>query len=133
MIKTLYFDIKTKKDALLLFNTFKKCIINYDDCSWFLLNFDYDFVEDFYTPNKFSIVVENDGETLSPAQRERLFEPFSRFSAHGNGLGLWICYQIVTQLNGDIRAESNDRLTRFIINIPLDTHSDINDTPTLPD
>ena len=83
--------------------------------------------------SKFSIVVENDGETLSSAQRERLFEPFSRFSAHGNGLGLWICYQIVTQLNGDIRAESNDRLTRFIINLPLDTHSDINDTPTLPD
>lgn len=81
--------------------------------------------------SRLSIVVENDGETLSPAQRERLFEPFSRFSEHGHGLGLWICYQIVTQLSGDIRAESTDRLTRFLVSLPLDTHRD--DTPTLPD
>ncbi len=79
-----------------------------------------------------SIVVENDGEPLSPAQRERLFEPFSKFSEHGNGLGLWICYQIVTQLNGDIRAESTDSLTRFIVTLPLDTQSD-NNKSTLPD
>jgi signal transduction histidine kinase len=74
--------------------------------------------------SKLIIVVENDGQTLSPAQRERLFEPFLRSSEHGNGLGLWICYQIVTQLNGDIRAESADHLTRFIVGLPLDTHSD---------
>lgn len=80
-----------------------------------------------------SIVVENDGETLSPAQRERLFEPFSQFSEHGHGLGLWICYQIVTQLSGDIRAESTDRLTRFLVNLPLDAHRDTKDTATLPD
>ena len=67
----------------------------------------------------FHVVVENDGETLSPVLRERLFEPFSRVSENGNGLGLWICYQIVTQLNGDIRAESTDSLTRFIVNLPL--------------
>ena len=77
-----------------------------------------------------SIIVENDGETLSAAQRERLFEPFSRYSEHGNGLGLWICYQIVTQLNGDIRAESANTLTRFLVTLPLDTHRD---ESTLPD
>ena len=69
---------------------------------------------------RFSIVVENDGASLSPEQRERLFEPFTRFSEHGNGLGLWICYQIVTQLNGSIRAESDAALTRFIVTLPLD-------------
>ncbi len=81
----------------------------------------------------FSIIVENNGETLSPAQRERLFEPFARDSEHGNGLGLWICYQIVTQLNGDIRAESTDTLTRFIVTLPLDTHCDTDNSSTLPD
>ena len=60
-------------------------------------------------------------------------KPFSRFSEHGNGLGLWICYQIVTQLNGDIRAESSDSLTRFIITLPLDIPSDANNKSTLPD
>ena len=69
--------------------------------------------------SNFQIVVENDGEKLSPALRERLFEPFTRVSENGNGLGLWICYQIVTQLNGDIRAESTDSLTRFVVNLPL--------------
>ena len=79
------------------------------------------------------ITVENDGEQLSPAQRERLFEPFLRLSEHGNGLGLWICYQIVTQLNGEIRAESTGQLTRFIVNLPLDTHRDLDTASTLPD
>lgn len=79
------------------------------------------------------ISVENDGETLSPAQRERLFEPFARLSEHGNGLGLWICYQIVTQLSGDIHAESTGQLTRFIVTLPLDIRRDTNTASTLPD
>ena len=65
------------------------------------------------------IAVENDGEKLSPQQRQSLFEPFSRFSENGHGLGLWICYQIVTQLAGEIRAESNDTLTRFSVTLPV--------------
>jgi signal transduction histidine kinase len=81
-----------------------------------------------------AIVVENDGAPLSAAQHDRLFEPFSPASErreHGNGLGLWICYQIVTQLNGAIRAESDYALTRFLVTLPLDTHRDAK--PTLPD
>lgn len=81
-------------------------------------------------PADLSIVVENDGEPLSAAQHERLFEPFSPYSEHGNGLGLWICYQIVTQLNGAIRAESENALTRFLVTLPLDTHRA---ESTLPD
>jgi signal transduction histidine kinase len=68
---------------------------------------------------RLSIVVENDGERLSAAQRASLFEPFSRFSENGHGLGLWICYQIVTQLRGEIRAESSADSTRFIVKLPL--------------
>ena len=72
--------------------------------------------------------LDNEFASLSPEQQERLFEPFTRFSEHGNGLGLWICYQIVTQLNGLIRAESEASLTRFVVNLPLDSNAD----PDLP-
>ncbi len=77
--------------------------------------------------------VENSGKPLSPEQLTRLFEPFTSFSANGNGLGLWICYQIVTQLGGTISAESSDESTRFTVVIPLDTLNDANPTPNLSD
>ena len=68
---------------------------------------------------KLRLVVENDGQVLSDEHQARLFEPFSSFSQHGNGLGLWICYQIVTQLKGTIRAETTSTLTRFVVTLPL--------------
>jgi len=70
---------------------------------------------------RFKLCVENDGKLLSDEQRDSLFEPFSRFSEHGHGLGLWICYQIVTQLGGEIRAETLGGLTRFFVSLPLES------------
>ena len=66
-----------------------------------------------------TIAIENDGKGLSQEHKARLFEPFSTFSQHGNGLGLWVCYQIVTQLKGTIRAETTSTLTRFVVALPL--------------
>lgn len=71
---------------------------------------------------KLRLVVENDGQVLSDEHQARLFEPFSSFSQHGNGLGLWICYQIVTQLKGTIRAETTGALTRFLVTLPPNPH-----------
>jgi signal transduction histidine kinase len=68
-----------------------------------------------------TMLVENNGKSLSPDQLGRLFEPFTQFSDSGNGLGLWICYQIVTQLGGTIQAESDPVLTRFSVNFPLNS------------
>jgi signal transduction histidine kinase len=79
------------------------------------------------------LVVENNGKTLSPEQLTTLFEPFTRFSEHGHGLGLWICYRIVTGLRGTIRAESTDNLTRFTVTLPLDSLNDSRATENLPD
>lgn len=70
--------------------------------------------------NALYIEVENDGKTLSHEQMNTLFEPFSRFSESGHGLGLWISYQIVSQLHGSIRAEVAGNLTRFIVTLPLE-------------
>ena len=68
-----------------------------------------------------TMVIENNGKSLSPEQLSRLFEPFTQFSDNGNGLGLWICYQIVTQLGGTIQAESDTMLTRFSVTFPLNS------------
>ncbi len=82
---------------------------------------------------RFVLVVENTGHPLLPEQLARLFEPFTRFSEGGNGLGLWICYQIVTQLGGTIGAESNPELTRFTVIIPLEPVHAPSNPPHLPD
>jgi len=82
---------------------------------------------------RFDLVVENTGAPLLPEQLARLFEPFTSFSESGNGLGLWICYQIVTQLGGTIGAESSPELTRFTVLIPLDPVNDTPAAPNLPD
>ena len=80
-----------------------------------------------------AIVIENNGQTLSPEQLTRLFEPFTSFSEQGHGLGLWICYRIVTQLGGTIRVESGSALTRFTVHIPLDPLDDTSEPKNLPD
>jgi signal transduction histidine kinase len=82
--------------------------------------------------SNFLLVIENSGQPLLPAQLARLFEPFTSFSETGNGLGLWICYQIVTQLGGTIVADSNPELTRFTVLIPLDTLHDPDPAQNLP-
>lgn len=79
------------------------------------------------------LVVENNGKPLMPEQVSRLFEPFTQFSETGSGLGLWICYQIVTQLGGTIRVEPAPELTRFTVIIPLDTPHDACHAQNLPD
>ena len=81
----------------------------------------------------FVLVVENTGQPLLPEQLTRLFEPFTSFSDSGNGLGLWICYQIVTQLGGTIGAESSKEITRFTTIIPLDLQHDASTAQNLPD
>lgn len=79
------------------------------------------------------IGVENSGKSMSTEQLARLYEPFTSFSENGNGLGLWICYQIITQLGGTIRAESGAALTRFTVVFPLSEHHENPVEQDLPD
>ena len=78
------------------------------------------------------IVVENNGKSLSTEQLSQLFEPFTSFSEQGHGLGLWICYKIVEQLHGTIRAESTENVTRFTVILPLEPLNDPVATEDLP-
>lgn len=66
-----------------------------------------------------TIVVRNDGAHLSEDQLAHLFEPFASTRAGGHGLGLWVTYQIVTQLNGRIAARNVDNQVEFVVNLPL--------------
>ena len=50
---------------------------------------------------------------------ERLFEPLASRRDAGHGLGLWVTYQLVRQLGGEITADSHPGETRFTVVLPL--------------
>jgi len=64
------------------------------------------------------IAVSNDGKLMSAEQMRHLFEPFSPLSEEGHGLGLWVSYQIVHQLGGNITAARNDDRMLFVVEFP---------------
>jgi two-component system NtrC family sensor kinase len=65
------------------------------------------------------ITVENDGKLLTTNQMAHLFEPFSPLSENGHGLGLWVTYQIVQQLAGQITVAHHNDHMRFSVSLPL--------------
>ena len=65
------------------------------------------------------IRVSNHGKPLSEARVARLFEPYPEQDSGGNGLGLWVCYQVVQQLAGKIEASSAGGQTEFRVTLPL--------------
>jgi signal transduction histidine kinase len=69
--------------------------------------------------NHLMIVVENDGSYIPEERLPFLFEPFTTGRAEGNGLGLWVTYQIVQQLGGGLDVDSHPGLTRFVIDLPF--------------
>ncbi len=66
------------------------------------------------------IDVRNDGEPLSPEKLQHLFEPFFTTKESGHGLGLWVTYQMVRQLGGNIEARNEDGRIRFSVHFPLE-------------
>lgn len=63
--------------------------------------------------------VANDGTPIAPERIGHLFEPFSGDRPKGHGLGLWVSYQIVQQLDGHIGVASDQHGTRFTVELPL--------------
>jgi signal transduction histidine kinase len=66
-----------------------------------------------------AMMVTNDGKYITAERLPYLFEPFSQRSDKGQGLGLWVTYQIVQQLRGEISVKSEPGQTRFTVNLPL--------------
>jgi signal transduction histidine kinase len=70
-----------------------------------------------------TVVVINGGRVLTDMQTAHLFEPFANADERGHGLGLWVCYQVVRQLGGNIAVESGIRdglgRTSFHVTLPV--------------
>ncbi len=80
------------------------------------------------------IDVINDGSHIPQEKVSYLFEPFTRLSEGGSGLGLWVIYQIVQQLGGLITVQSEPDQTQFTVQLPLEKpHEQIHATHHLPD
>lgn len=67
------------------------------------------------------IQVTNDGSHIPEDRLPYLFEPFSGASENGHGLGLWVTYQIVQQLNGGLSVTSIPGETRFTVELPIES------------
>lgn len=66
--------------------------------------------------------VANDGREISREQLEHLYEPFAPHAdspGKGNGLGLWVTYQLVQQMGGSIEAQSGPSRTQFNVSLPI--------------
>ena len=65
------------------------------------------------------ISVEDSGQGVEAALRDRIFEPFFTTKAKGSGLGLSIVHAIVAQHQGAITVEPGEGGgARFVLRLP---------------
>ena len=76
--------------------------------------------------DELTIIYEDNGRGIDAENMKKIFDPFFTTNRqNGNsGLGMNVIYNIVTQtLSGKIKLESEvDQYTRFVIEIPVNTH-----------
>lgn len=71
------------------------------------------------TAERLVLRVSDSGPGFTPAQRRRLFEPFSTTKTKGSGLGLYLCRRIVSAHGGSIRLlEGDGAMTTLEITLP---------------
>jgi signal transduction histidine kinase len=82
------------------------------------------------------VAVVDDGAGIAPADRERVFERFTRLDdgrrrdSGGSGLGLAISRDIVRSHYGTLRIEDSPRGARFVLRLPLmDTERTVSPSP----
>jgi len=74
----------------------------------------------FTAPDEVRLVVEDGGEGVAPAIRERVFDPFFTTKPGGTGLGLSICQNILRQHGGRLQFEEEQGgRNRFVAVLPL--------------
>jgi signal transduction histidine kinase len=70
------------------------------------------------------IHVGNDGAHIPAERIPYLFEPYVDKGRGGHGLGLWITYQIVRELGGEIGVQSDPGWTVFAVRLPFDSRTE---------
>nr|WP_051075142.1 HAMP domain-containing sensor histidine kinase [Thioalkalivibrio sp. ARh3] len=63
--------------------------------------------------------ITNGGKHIDRERMAQLFEPFAHSNGDGHGLGLWVTYQLILQLDGQIEVTSNESATRFEVSLPF--------------
>ncbi len=81
--------------------------------------------------NSVNIKFIDNGPGIPTAYISKIFTRFFRIpersmDVHGSGLGLSICKQIIEMHNGEIKAESSEAGTTFIIKLPLGLDHQLN-------
>ncbi len=79
------------------------------------------YIETRALDDKVSVTVRDDGPGIEEENLERIFEPFftTRPVGKGQGLGLSLCYSIISAHGGDIYALSKPgKGATFIVNLP---------------
>ncbi|MEP6491067.1 MAG: HAMP domain-containing sensor histidine kinase [bacterium] len=77
------------------------------------------------TNSNVEIAVDDEGPGVTPADRERIWRPFTRGQAAvsngGSGIGLTIVREVAEAHGGSARVEANDRGgARFVVTLPID-------------
>lgn len=91
------------------------------------------------TDSAVRLVVADDGPGIAPADRERVFERFTRLDdargrdAGGSGLGLSITRDLVLAHGGDIQVAPSPRGARFEVTLPSATGERTARSPLSPD
>lgn len=76
-------------------------------------------------PKEITIHFSDNGEGISEENMERVFDSLFTTKQHGTGLGLWLCFSIINQMEGRISVDSTlGKGTTFTICLPTNTTCD---------
>jgi len=77
-------------------------------------------IETRFVESSLLISFRDNGRGIAEEEREKLFEPYFTTKSTGTGLGLFICRNILTAMNGEIRLqESLLGRTTFVVMLPV--------------
>lgn len=73
------------------------------------------------------VIIKDEGPGIAPEVQEHIFEPFfsTKSVGQGTGLGLYICYEIIKELGGDIAIDTKlGEGTTFYISLPFEIQAE---------
>jgi nitrogen-specific signal transduction histidine kinase/CheY-like chemotaxis protein len=82
------------------------------------------------------VAISDSGSGIPAEQIDRIFDPFftTKPVGVGTGLGLWVCQNLLQDMGGDIRVESEEGVgTTFFIRMPATDQVVKEEAPTRPD
>jgi two-component system NtrC family sensor kinase len=85
------------------------------------------FVKTSQSDKQIQALIADSGNGIEEKNLKQIFDPFftTKPTGKGTGLGLAVCYGIVTAHGGKIEVVANDDGgTKFVINLPINEKSD---------